>query len=110
MSVTAIEATLDKSAALADTRASLPELIVVAAALKAHIADLLPAAETEADGLWRGGLEWCGLRARLDIARRHTSDDMPLSPLSAQVHVALLRRDCEWLLERYGTALTGVAS
>ncbi|MFE2941057.1 DUF6415 family natural product biosynthesis protein [Streptomyces sp. NPDC059255] len=108
--MSAIEATLAESAALADTRASLPELIEAAEALTAHITDLLPAAEEEVDGMWRGGREWCGRRARLDIVRRHAAADMPLSPLSAQVHVALLRRDCEWLLEHYGAGLTGAAS
>ncbi|MFC9431086.1 DUF6415 family natural product biosynthesis protein [Streptomyces sp. NPDC056987] len=104
------EATLATSVALSDTRASFPELIEAATALKAHIADLLPAAETQVDGLWRGGLEWGSRRARLDIVRRHAADDVPSAPLSAQVHVALLRRDCVWLLEHYGAALTGAAS
>ncbi|MFJ2555754.1 MULTISPECIES: DUF6415 family natural product biosynthesis protein [unclassified Streptomyces] len=105
MSVSAIETTLAESAAPATTRPSHPELVAAAAALRAHITDLLPVAEKQVDGLWRGGPEWCGRRTRLDIAQRHASDVMPALPLSAHVYVSLLRRDCEWLLEHYGQAL-----
>ncbi|MFJ7997370.1 DUF6415 family natural product biosynthesis protein [Streptomyces sp. NPDC096310] len=98
----AIQATLAEAAALGGTRADLSELAAIGAELRRHIAALLPAAEAHVEGLWRGGQEWYGRRSRLDNVQRHVTEQMTSSPLSAQVYVAILLRDCTWLLEHYG--------
>ncbi|MEV7090299.1 DUF6415 family natural product biosynthesis protein, partial [Streptomyces sp. NPDC093085] len=99
---TGIEDALAKAAALGTARAGEAELAHAATLLRTHIAALLPAAEAHVDGLWPGGPEWYPRRSRLDSIRHNLAEQAPaLTPLSAQVRLALLHRDCAYLLEHY---------
>ncbi|MEV7087651.1 DUF6415 family natural product biosynthesis protein [Streptomyces sp. NPDC093085] len=100
-----IEDALAKAAALGTARAGEAELGAAAERLRTHIAALLPAAEAHVEGLWPGGPEWYPRRSRLDSIRHNLGEHAPaLTPLSAQVRLALLHRDCAYLLEHYGNA------
>ncbi|RDG34543.1 DUF6415 family natural product biosynthesis protein [Streptomyces corynorhini] len=100
----AIRAAIDEAAALTRVRPSPTELAEVADRLRAHIDALLPAAEEDAGRLWRGGVDWISRRGHLDRIRDRRHSDLAVGPRAARLAVADLRRDCEWLLERYGRA------
>ncbi|MFJ2439432.1 DUF6415 family natural product biosynthesis protein [Streptomyces sp. NPDC087658] len=98
----AIQAAIDEATTLAGQRPSLAELAEVTDRLRAHIETLLPAAEAAAAGMWQGSREWSALRWHLDGVRERAATDIEPRPFTAHVHVDALRRDCAWLLERYG--------
>lgn len=78
------------------------ELVELEELLRGHIGMLLPLAETAVGKLWRGGVEWYGKRAWLDIARDRVGMGLGHGT-AAHTHIRLLGHDCRALL-RYADA------
>ncbi|MGS2589455.1 DUF6415 family natural product biosynthesis protein [Streptomyces hebeiensis] len=102
----AVRAAIDRAEQLGRADGTIEQLHAVAGELRGHIRVLLPVAQAEADGLWKGGVEWYTLASRLGGVRRAVDTDQePSGLLAAHVRVQLLSRDCRWLLDEFGTAL-----
>ncbi|MFD7223535.1 DUF6415 family natural product biosynthesis protein [Streptomyces sp. NPDC059892] len=95
------QSSIDQARQVTSGTRSRDELSELAAALRGHIAELLPTARAEAGRLWRGGTDWYRLTARLDSIQRHAARALGTGVLTAHVHVRLLALDCQWLLEHY---------
>ncbi|MGW4239421.1 DUF6415 family natural product biosynthesis protein [Streptomyces sp. NPDC004749] len=102
----AVRAAIDRAEQLGRSDGTIEQLHALAGELRGHIRVLLPVAQAEADGLWKGGVEWYTLVSRLGGVRRAVdADQEPSGLLAAHVRVQLLSRDCRWLLDEFGTAL-----
>ncbi|MCL7380147.1 DUF6415 family natural product biosynthesis protein [Streptomyces sp. 35G-GA-8] len=102
--------TIDRARQVGSGTRTRDELAELAAALRAHIGELLPVARSGADRLWRGGTDWYRLTARLDSIQRHAGEELGDGVLATHVQVRLLALDCQWLLERHASDLTGAES
>ncbi|MFE4371464.1 DUF6415 family natural product biosynthesis protein [Streptomyces sp. NPDC056835] len=102
--------TVDRARQVSSGTRTRDELSELAAALRGHIGELLPVARSRADRLWRGGTDWYRLTARLDSVQRHAEEELGDGVLAAHVQVRLLALDCQWLLERHASDLTGAES
>ncbi|WP_051765449.1 DUF6415 family natural product biosynthesis protein [Streptomyces sp. NRRL F-5135] len=102
----AVRAAIDRAEQLGRSDGTIEQLHALAGELRGHIRVLLPVAQAEADGLWKGGVEWYTLVSRLGGVRRAVdAEQEPSGLLAAHVRVQLLSRDCRWLLDEFGAAL-----
>ncbi|MER8002825.1 DUF6415 family natural product biosynthesis protein [Streptomyces sp. NPDC095613] len=102
----AVRAAIDRAEQLGRSHGTIEQLHALDGELRGHIRVLLPVAQAEADGLWKGGVEWYTLVSRLGGIRRAVdAEQEPSGLLAAHVRVQLLSRDCRWLLDEFGTAL-----
>ncbi|MDF4251414.1 DUF6415 family natural product biosynthesis protein [Streptomyces sp. WMMB303] len=110
MDVAEIKATI--STALAE-RSALPpyeKLCCLHEALLGHIKALMPLAEKQIDGLWRGSREWYRKRATFDSIPYEVDQGLGGGLCTAIAHVKSLGYTLRFLLENAGLADVGGGS
>lgn len=99
--VETIRASIAEAHRLRGLAATDAELLDVTAALRGHIAVLLPDVQAATDELWHGSLEWSRRSGRLSGIRAQCDQKVGAGKLASYVQVNQLQRDCEWLLTDY---------